>query len=159
MALPSFTGHPFGTCSHFPSTPLHPATRSGKGPLNRLWKHYPTMSSAGFLGAKVWLFFVLKQDFSIHGTGRNYLHLPYFTIKNQANVGKYTIQGWYGNGLHPPNLKKGIFSIGKYIFQPLIFRGHVIFLGGRFSFSWPIPVRIPFVPSFTWARVSNQQLI
>ena len=24
------------------------------------------------------------------------LHLPYVTIKNQPNVGKYAIHGWYG---------------------------------------------------------------
>ena len=46
-------------------------------------------------------------------------------------------------GYHPLRInvfpKKGLFQLGKYIFQPLILRG---FLGGKFD---PIAIKVPFL--------------
>ena len=44
-----------------------------------------------------------------------YLHLPYFTIKKQPNVGKYTIHGWYGCMIY-----SNISALGKQRYFELV---------------------------------------
>ena len=44
-------------------------------------------------------FFLASGGRSISHTRNCIGYLPTFTIKNQPNVGKYTIDGWYGHGI------------------------------------------------------------
>ena len=94
----------FGFLAYFSPDRLKPPTRSSNptnpGKDEQIWTVHP--KKGGLLGAQSQaklFFFCSFLQFAYQHPWEWYSYQQQDPIKNQPNVGKYTIYGWYGGGL------------------------------------------------------------